>query len=243
MMSGTLGLVVSPSFPDDSIQNFCPPWWQKEKGGAIARGRLVWAFVPHVDQQPYVLAVKGRVEDDSHSDAEFEVQPLRVNNPPEEAFLPVAALPSYPGEVRTVYRAKRRPALVVAEPGIPVEKALRRGVARYQTNRCFLIAPYYGADRGGKRGGWRPEFVQRIRRAEYPQYMWDRLPIGGANESILRVDHIQPIGAHNEAVRPTSYGLTADALEILDEWLTWFLKNRLAKDGVLSFLREELKKL
>ncbi len=209
----------------------------------MARGRLVWAFVPHVDQQPYVLVVKGRVEDDRHSDAEFEVQPLRVNSPPEEAFLPVAALPAYAGEVRTVYRAKRRPALVVAEPGVPVEKALRRGVARYQTNRCFLVAPYYGADQGGKRGGWRPEFVQRIRRAEYPQYMWESLPIGGASESILRVDHIQPIGAHGEAVRPTGYVLTTEALEILDEWLAWFLQGRLLEGGVLPFLREELGKL
>ena len=44
MTSGTPGHVMSPSFPDDSIQNFCLPWWNREKGGAVARGRLLWAI-------------------------------------------------------------------------------------------------------------------------------------------------------------------------------------------------------
>jgi hypothetical protein len=32
--------------------------------------------------------------------------------------------------------------------------------------------------------------VDRIRRCEYAQYVWDLLPIEGADFSILRFDHI-----------------------------------------------------
>jgi hypothetical protein len=44
-------------------------------------------------------------------------------------------------------------------------------------------------------------------------------------------------------IQPTIYRLTHEALEIVDEWLTWFLQGRLPKDGVLSFLRSELSNL
>lgn len=73
--------------------------------------------------------------------------------------------------------------------------------------------------------------------------MWDSLPIGGATGSVLRFDQIQPIGAHSDAMIPTDYCLTQDALEIMAEWLTWFLQGGLPDQGVLSMLREELAKV
>src|SRR5207245_1659934 len=62
-------------------------------------------------------------------------------------------------------------------------------------NSCADCRPFYGADAGGTRSGWHPPFVERIRRAEYPQYVWDKLPITGATESILRLDHVFALGA------------------------------------------------
>ena len=91
--------------------------------------------------------------------------------------------------------------------GTEVPKPLRIGAARYQTNPTLLAAPYYGADFGGSTGGWRPEFVARIRRCEYPQYLWDHLPVGGRDESILRLDHIQPVGKHGESYEVTRRGM------------------------------------
>lgn len=64
------------------------------------------------------------------------------------------------------------------------------------------MAPFYGADRDGRRGGWNPLFLERIRRGEYPQYLWDKLPVGTqVKESVLRLDHLQPLGGHAGAGR------------------------------------------
>src|SRR5207302_873569 len=61
------------------------------------------------------------------------------------------------------------------------------GQARWQSARTLLVAPFYGADASGTRGGWPAPFVDRIRRAEYPQYIWDQLPSpGGPIDSIFR---------------------------------------------------------
>jgi len=231
---------VTPTYPDDSIQNLCGDWWEKTNEHRLEYGRLVKAFLPHVDQQANVLVAQGRTDPEAHQEADFEIQPLRANNPPREAYLPVAGLPTYPGEVRIVQRAKKRPALVLSASGTEVESRLKTGAARYLTNRSVLVAPYYGADRSSKRGGWKLEFVQRIRRAQYPQYAWDSLPIDGVSESILRFDHIQPLGENAQAMEVTPYRLTTDAAEIVEEWLSWFRTGELNKDGVLAYFRAEM---
>ncbi len=228
------------TYPDDSVQNLCEPWWEKTPDRRLEYGRLVKAFLPHVDQQPYLLVAKGRTDPEAHDEADFELQPLRGDRAPKEAFLPVAGLPKYEGEVRIVQRAKKRPALVLSTSGAEIESSLRTGAARHQTNRSVLVAPYYGADRSGKRGGWKPEFVQRIRRAEYPQYAWDSLPIPGASESILRLDHIQPVGEAAQALELTPHRLTPDAAEVMEEWLAWFRSGELAEGGVLAYFRQQM---
>lgn len=84
--------------------------------------------------------------------------------------------------------------------------------------------------------------MQRIRRCEYPQYFWDRLPLAGAAESILRLDHIQPIARHHNAYEWTQYRLSDDALSVFDEWLVWLFRDELPADGVLADVRAELLK-
>jgi hypothetical protein len=232
--------VASPTYPEDSLQYCCDPWWIPAADQQLRRGRLVWAFVPHVDQQPYVLVAKGRSEPTEHRTADFIVEPLQGHRLPVGADLPVAGLPQYPGEVRLAYRAKRRPVLVLGTGGTEIPKALRTGAARYQTNSTILAAPYYGADLGGSTGGWRPEFVERIRRCEYPQYMWDSLPIRGRKESILRLDHLQPISKHGQSYEMTEYELHSEALSMVDEYLTWLLQGQLPVDSVLLEIRRVL---
>lgn len=230
---------MSPSYPEDSIQYLCDPWWRTTDSKQFQRGRLLRTFVPHVDQHPHVLVAEGRAEPTRHDQADFRVEPLRVKSPPPGARLPVAALPHYPGEVSAVYRAKVRPVLVVSTGGPDLPKPVRRGAAKHQTNPTFLVAPYYGADRGGRTGGWNEALVTRIRRCEYPNYIWDSLPIGGRKESILRLDHLQPIGRHGESFELTRYRLSKDALEILDEWLSWLVKGTLSPDSGLASVRDE----
>ena len=53
--------------------------------------------------------------------------------------------------------------------------------------------------------------VERTRHREYPQFFWDQLPISGVEESILRLDHLQPIGNHHNAYQLSEYKLNNDA--------------------------------
>jgi hypothetical protein len=97
---------------------------------------------------------------------------------------------------------------------------------------------------GSKRGGFDPEFVDRIRRAEYPEYVWNALPIGGStDESLLMLKQLQPIGRHHNAYDLTRYRLSAGALAVIDEWVEWLVTGRLDPDGVLAMLRKDVRAL
>jgi hypothetical protein len=107
-----------------------------------------------------------------------------------------------------------------------------------------LVAPYYGAVQNDKRGGFPEQLLRRIRRCEYPQYMMDALPLGGeTRESLLRLDHIQPVGAHNDSIEPTGHCLTTDALDILEQWLTWIVRGSVPVDSELDIIRNGLLEL
>ena len=229
-------------YPENSLQyTLAPePWWIDTGTQEIDRGRLVRTFIPHVDQEPRTLIPEGRSDPEAHGSAVFRIEPLRIGTGPRRTKLPVAALPEFPGEVHVVLRAKVRPAIVVSLGGHDVARGLRTGGVRYQTNRTILVAPYYGADRSGMRGGWKPEFVERIQRCEYPQYMWDRLPVGGVDDSILRLDHLQPVGLSANGIIPTKFRLGDQAMLVFDEWLQWLITGALYEESVLFDVREHL---
>lgn len=83
----------------------------------------------------------------------------------------------------------------------------------------------------------------RIRRAEYPQYIMDRLPLKGPEESILRLDQIFPIGQDKGGYSVTEHCLSGEALEIMDDWMLWLMSGRVTKDGPLAYFAEELRGL
>src|SRR5262245_30668705 len=159
-------------YPDDSVQYLVEPWWIPATGAQIERGRLIRTLIPYPDMQPYRLIPQGRGDDArQHDTARFTIEAFRVGDPPPPIdLLPVAGLPSHPGETYSVHRGKIRPAVVLSTGGVPVPRNVSRGASRWQTSRTLLVAPFYGADPGGTRGGWHPLFVTRIRRAEYSQY-------------------------------------------------------------------------
>jgi hypothetical protein len=107
----------SQRYPDDSLQSIVGTWWVEDQGRDVARGRLLRAFVPHVDQQPLTLIPIGRSEPTEHHAATVRLEPLHVPAPRRAPQLPVAALPQFAGEVRTVFRAKVRPVVVLGTGG------------------------------------------------------------------------------------------------------------------------------
>lgn len=234
---------MTQTFPEISIQNLLGSWWGEDNLKDFRRGRLIQAFVPHVDQVPCCLQVSGRKEATEHGSALFEIKPTSINSRRQDKKLPVAALPEYKGESFGVYRLKKRPLVILSSGGDEVPKALKLGKPNWQTAPTVLACPYYGADENGGRAGFKADFLERIRRCEYPQFVYDMLPLSGSRESVLRLDHLQPIGKHHDAIEFTPHCLTNEALEILDEWLLWLVMGFPDEEGILYEIREEMLKL
>ena len=228
-------------FPIDSIQYIVTSWWEECEKNELKRGVLVYAFVPHVDQVPNTLIPIGRKEAEDHSEATIKISPLRINDSRPREALPVAALSLHEGELWTVYRAKKRPCLVVGTKQPQVDNSSRRNMPKKLTSPTLIVAPYYGADKDGRRAGYNSELVDRIRHAEYPQFMLDYLPISGPKHSILRLDHIQPVGLHHYAYEHSGFCLSDEAVElILDDWLQWLLYGGLPLDSFILDYQKEI---
>ncbi len=237
---------MTPTYPDACIQSLTGDWWEKTSDKNVARGSLLKVIVEYPDMKPYRLIPVGRGEDPrQHATANYRIEEFCTGDPMRvESALPVAGLPLRSGESYMVRRGKTRPVVVLAAAGPEVEDRLRRGGAKWQYGQTLLVAPYYGAEADGTRAGWKPEFVSRIQCAEYSQYVWDMLPIGGSVDgSILRLDHIFPLGADAANWTPTGFRLSSDGLECFDEWLCWHITGTLPEGGVLAYARAELPKL
>jgi hypothetical protein len=228
-------------FPPDCIQSFIQPWWTPSTSGTPERGRLLWAFVPIIGLTPRQLVPARTGAPEQHDKATFVLEPVRASQKPPHG-LPVAALPAFEGEVNAVYRAKRRPVVVIGT-GPVIDPKSFGGSKGWQTDPVLIVAPYFGVDTNGARGGWNPEFVRRIRHAEYPGYLFDQLPPENKTVSVLRLDQIQPIGRHHDSYQKTDWRLSDDALTLLDEQLRWLTTGKLDGDGLLDFARGELPRL
>lgn len=230
---------MSEALPSASVQSLVDGEWRVcEPSSIVTRGRLLRAFVPHVDQRPLRLVPAGRTEATRHDEADYLTEPLDVRQERTVPRLPVAALPEFPGETRVVLRAKVRPAVVLSTGGAQVPRGFRAGGARWQTGRCLLVGPFYGTERDGNRGGWTPELVERIRRAEYPQYVWDHLPNTRiTEESILRLDHIQPISTERTTFELTEYRFSDNAMRVIDQWIRWLHTGSLEKGSAQETIR------
>jgi hypothetical protein len=236
MTSGNQKPDSTPIYPDDSFQNFIEPdpWWVDDGKREFEVGRLVKAILPFVDQNPYALETIGRAKSTEHKEALVRFVPIDIKSAIDYSRLPVAPLPQYPGETGVVYRAKKRPALIIHAgcPDIPSD--LRKDKPRYQTDACILVVPFFTAESGGGRAGYTPAFVERVRRCEYPQFFWDILPESTAGaDSLMKLDHIQPVGRNHSIVEVTNYRLSDLALEIMKQFFNWFFHNQLPSDSLL----------
>jgi hypothetical protein len=202
---------------------------------AIRRGTLVRAFSPLAQPQGKRLE-QIRVDPHDHTKGEFRLVSLNAASSPDR--LPLAGLPEHKGHVYAVHQSKRRPMLVVSEGGPNVRAEHGKS---WRTTPHYLLAPYFGSEPSDDREGWDPCFVERIRRGEYPQYVGDCLPLDGANESILRLDHVQPLGRDRANFDLSGWQLTPDALTLLDEWIDWLLTGALPQTTFLHQIREEMR--
>ena len=145
-------------------------------------------------------------------------------------------MPRYDNEMLCVYRTKKRPAIIISKGGSFVEKALTKDRSKGRTNPTILVAPSYSADKG-----FSNEFCERVQRCQYPQFLWDNLPIGGTEKgSIIRFDHLQPIGKSKKSVEFTNYFLSDKAMAFIMEWIDWLLTDQMDKESVFCEARSFL---
>jgi len=184
---------------------------------------------------------KGGEDPTQHKIVQVRIEPLNIRKVIRYPDLPLAALPQREKEIRTVYLAKKRPALILSSGGPSVKKRLIKGKPNWQTNPTVIVAPYYGTEQGMKRAGFNPEFLERVRLCEYPQFIWDRLPLNkDTNQSIMRLDHVQPVGRSGDSIEFTDFCLSERALLFLDEWIEWLKTGNLDTTTKLCEIRDVL---
>lgn len=231
-------------YPDDCIQHIVGDWWIKNEERSLCRGALILAFVPHVDQVPYTFSPVGRTDAGRHKDAIVRVEPLKVEQALKQTDLPVAAMPLNYGEVWAAYRAKKRPCIVMGTPGVEVERSLVKGMSKTATSPTMLVVPSYGVPRSENRAGYPPAFVERVRQLEYPRFFWDRLPDSGdTSESILRLDHLQPVGTHYASYKVLGWKLSPDALEVMDDLLKLQIWGGVQPNSLVKAFRESIEEM
>lgn len=239
-MSGNQQQEKVKMFPDDSLQSLIHPseWWIKNENKKLCRGALVFSFAPHIDQTPYTFEPIARTQATEHNSATVRVSPLKVDQPLKQTDLPVAAMTLHKNEIWAAYRAKKRPCLVFSSDRVIIDKALTIGKPNNATAPTFLAAPYYGINQNGNRAGYSPAFIERVRHCEYPQFHWDALPFPNGEESILRLDHLQPFGAHHDAYKISDYMLSNDAMDILDDLLRWLIWGGVPENSMILDYRQ-----
>lgn len=236
---------MKTTYPDDCLQSaIADEWWLEDSAPSLSRGALVAAFIPYVDQTPFTFEPIGRKDATQHDKATVRVAPLKVDQPLKQTQLPVAAMPLHGNEVFCAYRAKRRPCLVVGTQSPRVDRKLTQGKPNHATSSAVLVAPFYGVDQGVKRAGYNAVFIERVRQGEYPQFLWDKLPIkSGPQESLLRLDQIQPIGTHHQAYKPLGYKLSEGALVVLDELISYQFSGGVPAAGIFAAYRELIEEM
>ena len=223
--------------PFDCIRSIVEPWWVESH--EVGVGSLIFANISQYEQIPLTLNPVGRVEATRHDSAEFEIAPLTATQKVAKSQLPVAALSLNPDEYWRAYKSKMRPCLIIAEPGTAVDPNLTKGSPKRNYHPFYLAAPFYGV-KTGKRAGYPAAFIERVRHCEYPQFMWDHLPHQKGEESLLRLDQIQPIGEHFQAYRDTGYKLSDEALEVFKTHLNWRLSGICEDDTLLAEFKKEI---
>jgi len=208
-------------YPEESVQNLCSSWWEEDDGKTICPGRLCRSFVPYVTQTPLTLIPEGRPNSIEHNIAEASLEQMRIGQRRRLNLLPVAALPLNAGELYAVYKAKRRPCLILGDSWKELDQKLAKGRPIFQKTPVVTVAPFFGVEQDGSRAGFPPLFVERIRGLMYPQFFWDVLPHNG-KESIMFFAHMQPVGRHHDSVELTNYKLSKEAFSLVSEWVSWY---------------------
>jgi hypothetical protein len=221
-------------WPDECVQTLVDaPWWEPCPTSAFHVGQLVWTWVVFPDKDPLCLVPEQRQSATEHDRVLVKITRATATMRLPPPHPPVAALPHHEGELYLLHRAKRRPALVLSLGGPTPTKTAYPGASPANLSPKMILAPYYGADRTDKRGGYPEKLIDRIQHAEYPQYFWDRLPISPEMGSILRLDHVFAAD-DSQFIERTPWRLRAPHARLLAAWHQWLVTGELVAGSKLA---------
>jgi hypothetical protein len=143
----------------------------------------------------------------------------------QDAFrrtIPLAVPKLETNEEFLVIRAKWRP-VVLVQPEIPLSEIDNRGYrGRVDRSRC-LVAQVFGlADTKTGHAEFSLEFIDRVRKMEFPQFMFlPKQPGLLEVDSLLRLDELQSVFTPH--LKPTQYSLGDELARILREQIAFLI--------------------
>lgn len=199
-------------------------------------GRICWthAYYPHEDLQ-FFRPVPDPAEPTKTIANRFQIEPAGQNAFRRGLPLQVPKLAS--NEEFLVVRAKRRP-VVVIQPEMLIPSTINQGYrGRVHRRRCSVAQVFGLSDSVTGREEFSPEFVNRVRKMEYPQLMFLPKRAGLFEvDSLLRLDELQSVfTAHLTAEKFT---FADEVVTILCDQVQYLFAQKGSNDYTL--LREEI---
>jgi hypothetical protein len=118
-------------------------------------------------------------------------------------------------------KAKCRPVILVQPPDPSLLQIKKSGYSGKVVRHLCPVALVYSAEDEAGNSKFSPDFLERVRRLEYRQFLF--LPQGGSIlvDSIARLDEIQSVA--ESQLWPTGFSLSDDVREILRSQVSFFL--------------------
>jgi hypothetical protein len=134
--------------------------------------------------------------------------------------LPYFVPPLKTSEEFITLKAKPRPVILIQPPDPVLLQIKTTGYSAKVVRHLCPVALVYSAADGAGNSKFPPDFVDRVRRLEYRQFLF--LPKGGPIlvDSIARLDEIQSV-AENQ-ILPTGFALTEDVREVFRSQVSFF---------------------
>jgi hypothetical protein len=209
-------MFIDEWFPDDFFQKLPLGYHTHE-----CFGQFFWthAYYPHENLELW------RPVTDPNEPTKTIASTFQIVAAGQDAFhrgIPLAVPKLETNEEFLVIRAKRRP-VVIVQPEIPLPEIENRGFrGRVHRRRC-LVAQVFGlAETKTGQAQFSPSFVDRVRRMEFPQFLFLPKKAGLLEvDSLLRLDELQSVFApHLEA---TQYSLGDEVIKILRGQLAFLI--------------------
>lgn len=201
-------------------------------GGAFERGQLFWTHIFYHQEDLRFWRPKDYDETRTYA-SEFI-----LTTATKDAFnrqTPLYAPKLQINEEFPVVIAKRRPVILILPVPERIEIFEVRGGGKVNLNLC-LVVPLYGVEDVDGKAKYRTEFIDRIRKLEFPHLSFvPERRLKGLKNSICRIDRIQ--ACYPNQMEAIDIKLSNEVLGVLKGQIEFFLTERY--DDYYQLYREE----